>query len=512
MGGERKGASQSASPFTPATTTTTTSAKRRSKYPAKQHLAKIVAHLPHPRKWDHLFLAGAKEVPIGTSDQNYGFIQESFFHYCSGVPHPDCFVLYHIPTHHLTLFIPPRREGRDIVYLGQRESVVEAGERYDVDTVRTSVEVPAVLASLTSGLYTMSDETLRRAMTWARSVKTGREVRTMIRANDISSRAHQAVMAALGEGRVGGEVDLECIFRTACARPDSGDDNDDGGSDDGRQQAYAPIFASGKHASVLHYADNDGPLRGDMILVDAGCAVNHYASDVTRTYPLSKDGRFTPLARRLYAHVLSVQLACIRHVRPGVLISQIAKVAQDLVCEALVAWKFVRCDVRTAKEYELGRAFLMHGIGHHIGLDVHDVTPTVLSSGAGGGGVCAPTNDRVPRMTESESGTVEEVPLEAGMVITVEPGFYFNAEYLRSFFDSDRVGHFFDRGEIDRWMHLGGVRIEDSVLVTAQSGRHDHHDDNHKHEDDDDDDRGHRVLTTVPKSIEAIEALCRPRK
>jgi Xaa-Pro aminopeptidase len=208
--------------------------------------------------------------------------------------------------------------------------------------------------------------------------------------------------------------------------------------------AYASIVGGGANATVLHYVTNDAQLRdGDLLLVDAGAEYRGYASDITRTFPVS--GRFRPAQRAIYAAVLEVQEACVEMVGPGVSVEDLNAHAIGMLTERMVRLGLLAGEVEKLVEAKDYKRFFMHGIGHYLGMDVHDVGLYKI--------------DGEPR------------PLEPGMVITIEPGLYVAA----------------DAEGVPDELRGVGVRIEDDVLVTPD---------------------GRRVLTDkVPKRIEEIEEL-----
>jgi Xaa-Pro aminopeptidase len=213
----------------------------------------------------------------------------------------------------------------------------------------------------------------------------------------------------------------------------------------GSGPAYTSIVAGGPNATVLHYVENDRPLRaGELVLVDAGTEWLHYASDVSRTWPVS--GRFSPEQRELYEVVLAAQRRVLAAVRPGATLPGLHQLALESLCEGLVRLGLLPGSAEEALESSAYRRFYMHRTSHFLGLDVHDVGAQAL--------------DGSPRA------------LAPGMVLTVEPGLYL-AE------DDDQLE--------PAWRGLG-VRIEDDVHVTAE---------------------GAEVLTrALPTAVEEIEALC----
>jgi Xaa-Pro aminopeptidase len=195
---------------------------------------------------------------------------------------------------------------------------------------------------------------------------------------------------------------------------------------EGNTVGYGSICAAGEHATIMHWTDNDGPVRpGELLLLDAGVeTLSLYTADVTRTLPIS--GTFTPLQRKVYDAVYEAQEAGMAAVKPGARYRDFHEAAQRSMAERLVEWGFVEGPAERAYELGLQRRFTMAGTGHMLGLDVHD---------------CAQA-----RTEEYVDGV-----LEPGMVLTVEPGLYFQPDDLTV------------PGE---WRGIG-VRIEDDVLVTA---------------------------------------------
>jgi Xaa-Pro aminopeptidase len=207
--------------------------------------------------------------------------------------------------------------------------------------------------------------------------------------------------------------------------------------------AYGAIVAAGRNACVLHYAAGDTPLRaGELCLIDAGCELDGYASDITRTFPA--DGRFTPPQRELYDIVLEAQQAAVAATRPGARKQDahwaaVRVLAQGMLDTGLLDRDKVG-DVEAVIESAAYRAFYMHGTGHWLGRDVHDVgeylaldeEPVEQRDGYGA------------RVTRKPSRT-----LQPGMVITVEPGIYVRPA----------------EGVPERFWHMG-IRIEDDAVIT----------------------------------------------
>ncbi len=269
----------------------------------------------------------------------------------------------------------------------------------------------------------------------ARLLKDADELAQMRRAADLTCEAHLAAMHAVAPGVGEQEIDalLDYTFRRL----------------GGTGSAYTNIVAGGANACILHYNLNDKPLAdGDLLLIDAGAEFGHYAADVTRTFPVN--GTFDEQQRAIYQLVLDAQLAALEAVRPGRPFDAYHQAALETIVDGLLSLGLLRGERAAILESGDYRRFFMHRTGHWLGLDVHD---------------CG---------AYSRGGRSRE--LEAGMVLTVEPGIYIAPD---------------DETVEERWRGIG-VRIEDDVLVTSS---------------------GCEVLTAaIPKSIDEVEAACRGRR
>jgi len=242
-----------------------------------------------------------------------------------------------------------------------------------------------------------------------RLIKQPEEIATMRRAGEISAAAHQRAMRAAQAGRFEYEIEAEILheFRRHGAQA----------------PAYSPIVAGGEHACVLHYVSNDAVLKpGTLLLVDAGCELEGYAADITRTFPV--DAAFSAPQRDIYELVLAAQAAAIAAVRPGNTWNMPHDAAVAVLTQGMIDLGLLRGTLAAALESEAYKRFYMHRTGHWLGLDVHDAGDY------------------------RRDGTWRR--LEPGMVLTVEPGCYV------------RPGE----GIAEQFANIG-VRIEDDVLVTA---------------------------------------------
>lgn len=247
----------------------------------------------------------------------------------------------------------------------------------------------------------------------------------------------------------------------------------------GYQSSYNPIVTV--HGEVLHATRYDGELQaGDLLLADVGAETPEgWAGDVTRTWPVS--GQFSSTQRELYQAVLEAQKAALAEVRPGVRYLEVHRAAGRSLVKSLVALGIYKGD--PLELYELGAAalFFPHGVGHLLGLDVHDMEDLGDRAGyAPGRKRSSVPGDRYLRLDRD---------LEEHMAITIEPGFYQIPHLLERPEEVGALEPHLDRNVLARYRDVRGIRIEDDVLVTAQ---------------------GHRVLTAaIPKEIPEIEAAMR---
>jgi Xaa-Pro aminopeptidase len=249
---------------------------------------------------------------------------------------------------------------------------------------------------------------IRRILDDMRLLKDSHELAVMRAAGAISSEAHRRAMRATRPGRHEYEIEAELLHEFV--------------RNGARSPAYPSIVASGPNACVLHYVENTRRMmNGDLLLIDAGCELDGYASDITRTFPVS--GRFSPVQRDLYELVLAAQAAAIAQVRPGNAWEAPHEAAVMVLARGLVDFGLCRGTPEAVIESGDYRRFYMHRTGHWLGLDVHDAGDYKRDG--------------------------QWRPLEPGMVLTVEPGCYIRPA-------DDVPEHFWNIG----------IRIEDDALVT----------------------------------------------
>lgn len=389
-------------------------------------------------------LVVAAPVRSRSNDTSYHYRPNSDLWYLTGFEEPEAVVLLlpgH-PEHPFVMFVRARNREREI-WDGWRVGVEGAKEHLGCDAAFPIGELEERLPKLFEGrtrlIYELgADEAMDRNVIRAvrkvqplgrkgkraprviedpllylhemRLVKTPGEIAALRRAVEVSALGHVRGIRCTRPGMREFELqaEIEYVFKKHGATA----------------PGYESIVGSGPNACILHYVANRGRLRdGDLVLVDAGAEVGLYTGDITRTWPVS--GSFSPEQREIYDLVLRAQREVIRLVRPGLAWHKLHECAVKILAEGLVDLGILEGPVDKAIEEKTYRKWYMHGTGHWLGIDVHDVGSYAR---------------------DGEPGRA----LEPGMVFTVEPGLYFHGD---------------EEGCPDRFRGIG-VRIEDDVLVT----------------------------------------------
>ncbi|KAJ4022256.1 hypothetical protein NW766_001289 [Fusarium irregulare] len=398
----------------------------------------------------------------------------------SGANFPDCVLTYDIATDRLILWIP-YAEPRQVLYHGPTPDAAEAMRKYDVDDVRYTAQLQKFLHSQLrpeKTLYVIHTDQvpklhdrprgqtkincskLRPAMDQARVIKTEYEVALIRRAARISAAAHRAVTERLLTMR--NEQDVAAVLLAACT------------SRGAHAQAYPIIAGAGVNASILHYESNDQPLEGkQLIVVDAGCEYQCYASDITRTLPIG--GSFSKEASAIYSIVQRMQEECIARVRPGTVYYELQLHASDVGLQGLRKLGLLRGSFDEIQKAGTVAAFFPHGLGHHIGLEVHDVTgderllmrDNFHVEGGKREMVTATALVAMHRMASAPGPTKPRQALQPNMIVTIEPGIYFCRPFIEGYFlNNPTHAKFINRDLLETYYPVGGVRIEDDILVT----------------------------------------------
>ncbi|KAG9031407.1 hypothetical protein FRB95_002771 [Tulasnella sp. JGI-2019a] len=381
-----------------------------------------------------------------------------------------------------------------------------------IHTLPQATQFPALSTEFLKSFGSSSTPAyLLSALSLSRLIKTPHEIELIRKANAISSRAHEVVMRLLGRDaaglirgpqengltmpdawRIEKEAEAEAVFVASCRREGA------------VHQAYLPIVASAQRASTLHYCCNDrdfawGPVVHDhtsdlqmtqvngtsqghrfvpqVLLLDAGCEWSNYASDITRTTPVGNGGKFTKEARDIYSLVLKMQNDSIKCLKPGVHWDTIHRQNHVTLVQGFISLGIFKGDAQDVLNSGVSAAFFPHGLGHSLGMDVHDVPSASKPDVA--------LNTTIPEESKKNPEFYTylrlRLPLQAGM--TVEPGVYFSPHLLAPIRNSPHINH----EVLARYESVGGVRIEDVLLITEH---------------------GSENLTTVGKEVDWLERVC----
>ena len=379
-------------------------------------------------------------------DTGFKFHQDPDFFYLTGFPEPDAIAVIDPANkkNPYTLFVRPRDPKMETWY-GRREGVEGAVKNYGADKALPIERFEAELANLVNGheklfyrfgvdrkldqqiLTYLSAQRFRRLKTAypphiivdpviliheMRLHKTPEEVKVMQKSADLAVEAHVLAMQKTKPGM--NEFQVEAIIENYFK------ENGAAGV------AYNSIVGGGVNACILHYEENNRELKdGDLLLVDAGAHFQGYASDITRTFPVG--GRFTKAQREVYDIVLDVEIACLEATKKGNTIKQRQELSIEMLTEGMKQLGLLKGKTKDLIKKKAYEKYYMHGVGHFLGMDVHDAGRYFIDAKA--------KNSR---------------PFEAGMVLTVEPGLYIPPD--------DKTAPVKYRGI--------GIRIEDDVLVT----------------------------------------------
>ena len=412
----------------------------------------------------NIALISSAGVRVRNRDVDYPFRQDSDFYYLTGFNEPDA----------LAVFIPGRSQGEYILFcreFDEKKALWEgahaglegaikhyaADDSFPIDDIDDIVS--GMLENKTKVFYPMGRDTdldhslqewIRHIRSQSRSgvmapaelasiepivhemrlFKSAAELKLMRYAAQISAEAHVKAMQLCVAGKYEYQVEADIVHHFMQSGL--------------RNVAYPSIVAGGKNACTLHYTENSDKLKnGDLLLIDAGAECDHYAADITRTFPVS--GKFSESQALLYQLVLDAQFAAIEQIKPNVPWNAAHDASVEVLTKGLVKLGLLKGSVTKLIKNEKYKQFYMHRIGHWLGMDVHDVGDYKIHQ--------------------------EWRLLQAGMVLTVEPGLYIPE----------------DCKSVDKKWRGIGIRIEDDVLVTKN---------------------GYEILTHgVPKTITEIETL-----
>lgn len=374
------------------------------------------------------------EQKVRSNDTEYPYRQNSNFYYLSGFKEDNAAIVFikGNKTAKCYLFVHKKDPAMEL-WTGKRVGEKEAKKQFDFDDVFTTemlLEKLDMLLGIEHTFYydfkhqSALIETVQKKfkdrfehvndaskiVEKMRLIKSPAEIKLIKKALSITKVAHHRAMKVIK--RLEYEYELQAEYEYIFTKYGAYSD------------AYTTIVASGDNANTLHYIQNDTKFKNnELVLIDAGCEYDYYASDITRTIP--SRGRFAKEQKELYQVVLDVEKKIISMIKPGVLRSHLQNEAERLLCSAMVELGILKGSVEKLLEKKEHKKYFPHGIGHFMGLDVHDQNPYKDKKG-------------------------KEIPLQEGMVLTIEPGIYLPKE---------------DK-QIPKKYRGIGIRIEDDILVS----------------------------------------------
>ena len=386
-----------------------------------------------------LLIPGA-DMQYRNADSAYAFRQDSSFYYFSGFSEPASLIAIVNNKEGISsiVFVQPKDKLKEI-WDGNRAGPIGAVDEFLFDKAYDNTQIDTMMPDILSGssqvLYAIGKKSGfdQKVIDWstnasskdrhsksiniidasslignARLIKDEHEINLIRKACNISAEAHIEAMKNVKD--VSSEQDIEGLYINEFSKRG------------GRFQAYTPIVAGGENACTLHYVENNQKLKkSDLLLVDAGCEYEMYASDITRTFPIN--GKFSEEQLKIYEIVLEAMNAAIDNVKPGNDIMKPQEISEKVITKGLVGLGLLDGDPDELHKKGAFKDFYMHKIGHWLGLDVHDAGDYM----------------------EGEN----YMKFKPGMITTIEPGIY-----ISSSLDVD-----------DKWKGIG-IRIEDDILVT----------------------------------------------
>ena len=386
----------------------------------------------------------ASHLVTRSRDTEYPFRQDSYFQHLCGFPEPNAWLVlsnHQAYAHSLSILFCLDKDPATEIWHGRRAGPKQAKQQFAVNMAFALDELDERLLDLIDGhqhlyfaqghnddadnlifsiLQELRDASrqgkqppsslidVRIILNEMRLIKSANEIGMMRQAAAVATQAHVRAMQFVEPGK--NEYHLEAEVHHEFAMQGA------------KYPAYGTIVGSGDNACILHYTENDQELKnGDLVLIDAGCEWQGYASDITRTFPVS--GHFSPEQTQLYQLVLDAQLAAFEMIKPDNIIKQASDAAISVITQGLIDLNILNGELADNIDRQTFRQFYMHGLSHWLGLDVHDVGDYKID------------------------GKIR--PLQPGMVLTVEPGIYIAP----------------DADVESKWRGIG-IRIEDNLLIT----------------------------------------------
>ncbi|PHS57365.1 MAG: xaa-pro aminopeptidase [Sulfurimonas sp.] len=373
-----------------------------------------------------------------SNDTQYPYRQDSSLYYLTGFKEDNsALVLIKYKNKTKSILFVQKKDKNLELWTGKRLGIKKAKQKFKIDEIYESENLKSKLKEFLKdkkSLYcdlNSGHKKIKKVLQYAKSIenhknisllvgqmrliKSENEIKLIKKAIGITANAHHYAMSSkkIGKKEYELQAEIEYIFKRSGAFSD----------------AYTSIIACGNSANTLHYINNNKILvNNELILIDAGCEYDYYASDITRTIPVN--GKFSEAQAEIYQLVLDTQIEIIKNIKPGVNRTKLQSLAELLLTRGMVKLGILHGSVKKLIKNNVHKKYYPHGIGHWMGIDVHD---------------------QAPYLDNKE----KEIPLASGMVLTIEPGLYINK-------DDKRVPKKY-RGI--------GIRIEDDILVTKYGNK-----------------------------------------
>ena len=439
-----------------------------------------------------LFFPGAVDTPMNYRSNTYKFRQDSTFLYYFGIDAPNIAAVIDVDNNSEIIF-GDDRDIDDIVWMGPEKSISEKAFGVGISETKSMSKLTEAFASHTKAgeivhylpqhqsqimiefekwisihpaeVNNKSSKELIRAVVKQRSIKSDEEVAEIEKALDISYLMNTIAMRASSAGTLEREI-FGAVEGLALGM--------------GNGVSFPVIFSV--NGETLHNHHHENIMKdGDLALLDSGAeSLLHYASDVTRTFPVS--GKFTTRQKDIYNIVLDSQLEAINSIKPDVSYKDIHLKTAEAIANGLKELGLMKGNIDDAVKEGAHALFYPHGLGHMLGLDVHDM------EGLGEGFVGY--DDNTKRSEQFGLAYLRLAKkLHPGFVITVEPGIYFIPQLFKNWKSENKLAEFINYNKVEEYLNFGGIRIEDDVLVTEN---------------------GNRVLgkSPIPKTVEEVEKAC----
>ena len=437
-----------------------------------------------------ILLIGNSEASMNYPDNHYRFRQDSNFYYYFGINEPDLMGVIDIDADN-DILIGDDQTVEHIIWTGPSPDMVQkmgfsgANSHLSTNNIKALVEnalakgqkihyLPPYRADALLKLADLLNTTpgkikqghsmeLIKAVINQRSIKSTEEIEEMSKAVDISKAMHEVAMKSIKPGKYEYEIVAE-IYKTAKIY--------------NSYLAYPAIFSVNGQTLHNHYHGNQMQ-SGRLLLNDSGAeGPTIYSGDITRTIPVS--GKFTSKQKEIYNTVLEMENTVIESLKPGITYKSMHLLANRILLTNLKQLGLLRGDIETMLELGVGGLFMPHGLGHMIGLDVHDMEDL--------GEDLVGYDESMERSTQLGLKSLRLAKqLQAGFTLTVEPGIYFIPDLIEKWKSEGKFTEFIEFEKLKDYYDFGGIRIEDNVLITNNS---------------------YKVLgEPIPKTIAEIEAI-----